>query len=738
MKKLIAALIALTLLALAASPAAADGVVVPREVTAPPLAIKYHHVQVTITDQVATTHVDQVFVNDWDRECEGTYIFPIPESAAISDFTMEVDGKTLEGRLLDKDEARRIYESIVRQRRDPALLEYVGRNAFQASIYPIPPHGQRRIQLRYNELLKGEGNTVYYRYPLNTEKFSGRPIEDVAVTVLVKASRPIPVVYSPSHLIAIKRIDAGTVEVSYEIRNARPDKDFELYYILGEGAISTNVLTYRNLDGEGFFVLLLAPAPDRPPAVVDKDVILVLDTSGSMSGEKLAQAKGALRFILDRLNPGDRFNVVSFNSSVSAYAGGLVPAGEAAKARRYVDGLQAAGGTNIDEALGTALRLADGKSERPQVVIFLTDGLPTVGERDAGRIIANVQARAPAGLRLFAWGVGDDVNTVLLDAIALGQHGTSDYVRPGEDIEAKVSAFYTKIQSPVLADLRLTFDGVEAYDLYPSPLPDLFAGGQLVITGRFRGRGQADVVLTGQVNGAPQTFTYRGLSFGEEPGPDFIPRLWATRKVGYLMNEVRLHGQNKELVDEIVALSLRYGIITPYTSFLVEEETQVFTLDGRKAAEQRMYATPVPAPAAGAGAVDYSQTNKGLRESDRAAGPNVQQVRHVGSKTFILQRGVWTDSLYKEGMTVKTIAFDSANYYDILARRPDWGPYLALGKDVIVVEGGVAYRVAEGDYPAVTVPKAPDPATVSSTTAPANPTRSPWEQFVAWLRSLLP
>jgi len=745
MNKLVAPLIALILFAALAAPVAADGIVVPTEVKAPPLTIKYHRVQVSITDQVATTHVDQVFVNEWDRECEGTYIFPIPESAAISNFTMEVDGRTLEGRLLTKEEARRIYESIVRQRRDPALLEYVGRNAFQASIYPIPPHGQRRIQIGYGEILRAdgpalsgaEGNIVYYRYPLNTEKFSGRPIEDVSVVVRVQASRDIQAVYSPSHDIATRRLDARTVEVSYEVRNDTPDKDFELYYVLGEGAISTSLMTYRNPDEDGFFLLLLAPPPvPETLTVVHKDVVFVLDTSGSMSGEKLEQAKGALRFILDHLNPGDRFNIVVFNSGVSTYADGLVPADQSSQARRYVDNLQASGGTDIDTALATALKLADDDTRRPQVLIFLTDGLPTVGERNAERIIAHVQDRAPAGLRLFAWGVGDDVNTVLLDTIALEQHGTSDYVRPGEDIEVKVSAFYTKIQSPVLADLKLTFDGVETFDLYPSPLPDLFAGGQLVVTGRFRGRGQANVILTGQVNGAPQTFTYRDLSFGEEPGPDFIPRLWATRKVGSLMSQIRLHGQDKELVDEIVALSLRYGIITPYTSFLVEEDSHVFTTEGRKAAEQRMYATPAPAPAAGAGAVDYSQTNKGLRESDRAAGPSVQQVRHVGAKTFILQDGVWTDSQYKEGMTVKTIAFDSANYYDILAQRPDWGPYLALGKGVIVVEGNTAYRVAEGDHPAVTVP-GPDVSSPPGTTPP-DPARTPLDQFLGWLRGLWP
>jgi Ca-activated chloride channel family protein len=257
----------------------------------------------------------------------------------------------------------------------------------------------------------------------------------------------------------------------------------------------------------------------------------------------------------------------------------------------------------------------------------------------------------------------------------------------------------------------------------------------LVVTGRFKGRGPVDVILRGQVNGESQTMTYRDLPFDTEASSqDFIPRLWATRKVGQLMSQIRLHGSDKELVDEIVALSLRYGIITPYTSFLVEEDARIFTEEGLKQAETRYYGAPAAQPTAGAGAVDLSQSNKKLRESDRAAGPSVQQVRHVGARTFILQDGVWTDSLYKEGMTVKTIAFDSPNYYEILAQRPDWGPYLALGKDVIVVEGDVAYRVAEGDHPAVT---APDPATPTPSTPP-NPARNPLEEIWDWLWSLLP
>ncbi|MBU1879311.1 MAG: VWA domain-containing protein, partial [Chloroflexi bacterium] len=700
MKKLVAPLVALIMLAVIATPAAADGIVVPREVTAPPLAIKYHRVQVQITDQVASTNVDQVFVNDWNQECEGTYIFPIPESAAISDFTMEVDGKTLEGRLLDKDEARRIYESIVRQRQDPALLEYVGRNAFQASVYPIPPHGERRIQIGYNEILRADGDMIYYRYPLNTEKFSARPIEDVSVVVRVQASRDIQAVYSPSHDIATHRIDARTVEVNYETRNESPDKDFELYYVLGEGAISTSLMTYRDLDGEGFFLLLLAPPPTEPTAVVDKDVIFILDTSGSMRGEKLAQAQSALRFILDNLNPGDRFNIVSFNSSVSAYAEGLVAAAQAGDARRYVDRLQATGGTNIDGALTAALKLTDEDSSRPQVLIFLTDGLPTEGVTEIEQILSNIETAAPDNARLFPFGVGDDVNTVLLDTLAEQHRGTTGYVRPHERIDEEVSGFYSKISTPVLADIELDVSGVLVEDTYPYPLPDLFAGTQLILTGRYRDSGATRITLTGKVNGETQEFVYEG-NFRAEGGDSFIPRLWATRKIGYLLTQIRLHGEREEWVDAIVELSVRYGIITPYTSFLIEED-DILTEQGREEAADEYLEMPAP-PAFGAPAAEKAELEGELRGAESGGGwampeEAAQVVRLVGSKTFLLQDGVWIDTTFDPSrMSTTQVGFGSDDYFDLLAARPEWGAYFALGERVIFLAEGTAYEVVEGE-----------------------------------------
>ena len=259
----------------------------------PYLTVKYHHVEVTIENQVATTRIDQVFINDYDREIEGTYIFPLPEDAAISTFDMWVDGKKLEGRVLPKDEARRIYEEIVRGRRDPALLEYVGRNAFQARIFPIPARGEKRVQIEYSQLLAADNGLVKYVYPLNTEKFSPKPLKDVSVSVQIKAAQAIKSVYSPSHDVAVTRQGERQAVASYEATNVRPDKDFVLYYSTSGDDVGLSLLTYRPSGEDGYFLLLAAPKVEIDASkVVPKDVILVLDTSGSMEGQEADPGQG--------------------------------------------------------------------------------------------------------------------------------------------------------------------------------------------------------------------------------------------------------------------------------------------------------------------------------------------------------------------------------------------------------------------------------------------------------------
>jgi len=692
----------------AAAPAAADGIIIPapppgrpipwREI---PLTIKYHRVATTIADQVAVTRVDQVFVNEAGFAVEGTYIFPLPEEAAISSFDMWVDGRKIEGRLLDREEARAIYEEIVRKQRDPALLEYVGRGAFQASIFPIPPAGERRIELTYSQVLPQAAGLVHYRYPLNTEKFSARLINEVTISVQLAAQAPLAAIYSPSHPVTVTREAPSRATIRYTAANVRPDRDFDLYYSLAGNAIEANVLSYKPYDEDGFFLLLIAPPIEAAPArAIDRDVIIVLDTSGSMAGEKLVQAQAAARFVLDHLGEGDRFNIVSFGTFTRLFADRPVALSRRDEARGFIGRLTAQGSTDINRALLEALAGAD--PARPTVLLFLTDGLPTIGETDPERIVDNVTRAAAKSVRLFAFGVGNDVDAVLLDQLSGALRGTSVYVRPGQKIDEAVSDFYGRINVPVLLDVRLAVEGVHVEDMYPYPLPDLFAGNQLVVAGRYRAGGPATVRLSGTVAGAAQTFTYR-VAFTERGGEEFIAPLWAQRKVGYLLAQIRLNGPKEELVKEVVALSTRYGIITPYTSFLVQEPQLALTQSGRDQLGRDALQPPAgpmaapalaAAPRSGEPAVERAVVEQALKDAERPAPAAAPQVRQVGAKTFLRQGDLWLDTLFDPGrMSAEAILFGSERYFQLLARHPEIGRYLALGDRLVVVLEGKAYAI---------------------------------------------
>jgi len=706
------AILAIFLLLAAAAPASADGVIIIDPPPVPPLepawlTIRYHRVGVTIEDQVATTRIDQVFVNENDWEAEGTYVFPLPSGATVSDFVMWVDGEPVEAEILEADQARHIYEDIVRRRRDPALLEYVGRDAVQARIFPIPPGEERRVELSYTQVLPLENGLVRYVYPLDTERFSARPLEECAIRVEVRSPQPIRAVYSPTHQdrIFIQRDGEFRATIGYEEQDVLPQRDFELVYTVNPELVGVNLLTYREEPEEGFFLLLLAPAVEvGEEQVQPKDVLVVLDTSGSMEGEKIRQAKDALRYALEHLNREDRFNVLAFSSGLQPYALDLRPASEADEAVEWAQGLDALGGTDINRALLEAL--AQVNPRRTTVLIFLTDGQPTEGVTDVEQVLANVEAAAGSGVRLFPFGVGDDVNTVLLDTLASELRGATGYVRPDERIDEEVSSFYARVSIPVLTDIALDFDGVLAAEIYPEPLPDLFAGQQLIVVGRYRGDGPARIALIGQVEGREQEFVYEG-NFRSQGGDDFIPRLWAARKIGYLLTQIRLHGEQEEWVEAVVELSGRYGIITPYTSFLIQED--LFTEAGRQDAAERLKAMPTPA-AAGAPAVELAEEEADLRAADTVGEEMMSEeaaevVRHLGSRTFVLREEVWIDTRYDpDAMELVAIGFGSESYFELLRSRPEWGAYLALGSRVIFVAEGRAYEVVEGDVGSVEIP----------------------------------
>lgn len=560
----------------------AVGYLVPTNRSIEPLAIRYHRVNVSVRERVAETRVEQTFRNHTGQRLEATYIFPVPEGASVSGFSMWVNGRRQQGELLESGAAREVYERIVARMRDPGLVEHMGGNLFRARVFPIEPNSEQRVEIRFHQTLEYQGSVVHYRYPLRTTGRAAQTLEDFTLSADIVSRTPIRAVYSPTHPIAVSRPDENRATVGFEQTQAVLDEDFDLYYSVQDRDVGLSLLTHRPPGQDGYFLALVAPRAEvTEREIAAKEVLFVFDTSGSMSGDKIRRAQAALDYMLTRLNPQDRFQVVRFSTDVEPLFSGnaSVPASpqNVARARQFGRRFVAAGGTAIDGALREALGTQSAGSTMPRLVVFLTDGMPTVGETDLGRIQQQVQQRA-GDARVYVFGVGDDVNTTFLDRIADRTGGVGDYFRDGAEMERRLSAFYDRIAYPLLTDLRLTFGGANVYDVYPQDLGHLYRGGQLMVIGRYRGRGgPVQLALNGRIaqSQEPQRYAYDVSFPTRETRNDFLPRVWATRKIGYLLDAIRLNGERAELRQEVVSLAQRFGIVTPYTSYLVVDEAEL-------------------------------------------------------------------------------------------------------------------------------------------------------------------
>lgn len=700
----------------------------PRPIPLPnALPVKSIQLDTKITGQIATTHVEQVFRNDTPYTLEGTYFFPIPETASIVEFAIWENGKKLVGEVRSREEARKIYDEIVRRQRDPGLLEYAGKDLFQASIFPIPPNSDKKLEITYSQALKAESGTVSYRYPLGTGRNvwerpapnpeAGRPMPPqqfgtVSGKITIEGRQALRNVYSPSHTIDVKHTSERTASVSFETRDN--DNDLQLFYGLSNDDFGMSLVTYREPGKDGYFMLMLSPRDDiSEREIANKDVVFVLDTSGSMADAgKMDKARAALLFGIRTLRDGDRFNVIGFAGEERLMETGLIAADARGKKRgeEFVQGLKPTGGTNINDALRAGMRQFDA-SDRTKLMVFMTDGLPTVGETNADRIIKNAGETKVPGLRMFTFGVGYDVNTRLLDMLAAENSGVSDYIEPKEDLEIKVSNFFAKVNSPVLTDLELDMGNLQTDLAYPRRFSDLFKGTQLTMIGRYKNQGDLNsltVRLKGKTGRESRSFDFSGLDFPlRAEANDFLPRLWATRRVGWLVEQIRANGENKELRDEIVELGTRYGIVTPYTSYLAT--------DGSERAQfvenfWRRRDANAPAPRAapglfsvdGASAVAASKKAKEQKESvsigdlqDKVGQAGV--VKKVGIKTFYLSNGVWIDSEFNEQSRLPEVklGFATDAYFDLVAKEVAIARFLAVGEQAVIVWKGKVYRIVK-------------------------------------------
>lgn len=595
----------------------AQGILLPTDTKIAPLAIVYQRVNVTIQDQAAVTRVEQEFRNPSSQPLEATYLFPVPRDATVQDFAMWIDGKRTKGELVEANQARKIYSDIVRRLKDPGLLERMDDKLFRVRVFPVPAQGTQKIELSFTEVVKRDAGLAEYVYPLYAESSPIRTERDFTVRVELKSTDSLKSIYSPSHEVGITREGDHRAVVGYEANQFVLGKDFRLLWSTEQGPVGLTAIPYKPQAGEdGYLLLLLTPSAETTADQrVPRDVVFILDSSGSMAGEKLKQAKGAIVQCLARLQPTDRFNIIRFSTTVDLFEKSFVSADDdhQKKGTDWIEKIEATGGTAIADAIDAALK-ARADDARNFTVIFLTDGQPTIGVTDPKTIIQQTESKNTAGTRIFAFGVGDDVNTTLLDQLSDKTRGTSSYVRPNENIEVKVSSFFDKISHPVLSNLELAVEGsgVKLSDMYPPKLPDLFHRSQLVVAARYSGSGSPKFKFTGKLGTEEKTFEFTPSLPGEKIENDFVGLLWAQRKIGYLLDQIRNTGENKELVDEVTSIAKKFGIVTPYTSYLlVPDEKPVVNVAPTMPRERYLYGV-LPRSAGGMGGAVPGGTGGGM------------------------------------------------------------------------------------------------------------------------------
>ncbi len=573
----------------------AAGLLAPDDQTLPPLRVTDHLVDVTIHDRVALTTVTQTFHNDTGRRLEATYIFPLPEHADLTDFQMSFNGKFVQGEVLPADEARRIYESIVRRTKDPGLIEFIGRRLLRMRVFPIEPGSDTTIKMSYQQITRPISGMNGYHYPLRTRKTVGQAYGMVRFNVELDTATPLKNIWSPSHAVEIVRRGETHARIAYEASGGSLEEDFVLLYDTDASDLGLSVIAHRADPAlPGHFVLMMTPRQLWPKTDYQpQDVVFVVDTSGSMAGEKITQARRAVQFCIDKLDDRDRFNVVRFSTGFDVLFGELTAATKEnrAAAQNFAALFTAAGGTNIGDTLQHVARMhdqlrPDGVADtRPFVVVFLTDGQ---GNRQPDEILGMLDG-APGNLRIFPFGVGHDVNTILLDRLANAYTGRPTYVGPGENLELVLGDFFSVVSRPVLTNLRLTLPAIGATEQFPATLGDLYHGQQLIVAGRFDGTATGPVKLTASRNGKRVEYVWPNVAFTNTAEATYVAAVWAGRKISYLIDQIRAHGESQEMIAEVVELSRTYGIQTPYTSWLV-------TPEGRQQLGLRPHTGPGNAP----------------------------------------------------------------------------------------------------------------------------------------------
>jgi Ca-activated chloride channel homolog len=661
----------------------------PRPIGRPLVVRTSSEVHAEMADRIVRWEVRETFRNTGGPLGEADYLFPLPRDAAFENLQLTINGQLVSGETIGADEARRVYENIVRMRRDPALVEWMGYGLLRARIFPLASGEEKTVVVRFQSVAPREGDALRIDY-LRGEAGHW----DFTLTYPTHSGYGTP--YSPTHNVSTIRDEDGTrtIAVTGDERNvtvlvpvARPS-----------GQASITMLPYRASDEDGFALIALTP-PAHEAVTTPRDITFVLDCSGSMSGQKIEQARAAGRQLVASLRPQDRFRLIDFSSDVRSFRDGWSEASPAniQAANHYFDQLDANGSTNIEAALAAALDDESDSADRLPIVLFITDGEPTVGERNADKLVAEMEAKR-GRTRLFTFGLGADVNASLLEQLALEGRGTAQFVRPDESVERAVSVVAGRLSGPIATDIVVSAgDSVRLKSMLPAGPIDLFDGQDAIVLARYQGIGPARLTFRGHTAAGPVEWS-QNVTFPErERANPFVARLWATQRIGYLSADRHKHGPNPEIDDEIRSLGVRFGIPTELTSYLVQEPPSSVALLPRRATlgvAGGVAAAPAPAQAfAQAKEASVARAATTLASLEDSAAPASEKKVQVNGRPLTLRDSVWADPMWRPGARAVRIQAYSQAYFALLEAIPELRPAFSLGDRVRVAGRAVEIEV---------------------------------------------
>ena len=651
-------------------------------------------VAVQIDERIARTRTDQIFTNHAEWEVEGIYEFTLPEGAIITDLVLWIGDKRIQGEVLEKEEARRTYDDIVGRRIDPALIEQVTPNQFRLSIFPFPANGSRRVEFEYMQLLESRNGRLDYSFPLAPETDQPLQMELFVLRAQVRSQHAFEV--TASGLPRLTEIDQPEDQRSANIffgdEQIKPREDFTLTIRQTDDRPKPSVLSFapRANDDLGYYALWLPPLPELTQGdPLPRSLTFVIDISSSMQQGKLQAVKGALIAAIDALDSADLFNIVVFTHRADSFAAAPVPADPANKraATAFINQQDALGVSNFKAGLGRAMQQAF-PANRVNHVIFLTDGLPTLGEIELEPLSEMIGQWSAGQARLFTIGVGQDVDQGFLTGLAEEHRGEAYFLSDEGDIEAALQELFESFTFPILLLDELSFDQVEIHDIHPRGLETLAAGRELFQVGRYRGGGTFTLSLTGHVGEEnvsldfPLEFTQTDVSGG------LIPRLWAYQKIQALEEQIARFGEQQELLDDILALGLEYRLVTRRTSLFAPD-------DGVEVN---------PQPHEGELAFD-DFFDEGATTDINDARPTT----HWLGRDFALEDEVWIDLAYQPGMPKEL--YEGRTY-----QPAELAHFARLGEAMLVVVEERAYEIpanAQGSRP-VLLQNAPNPFNAST------------------------